>query len=77
VSIGSDPPSDDFERAFVATNYLLGVRGEALTAALVDAKAATLTLARHLNHPDRTHRAHLLAPELARLVNALDARRAR
>lgn len=64
-----------FERAFVATSYLLGRRGTELSDALVDPAIATRALAKALDHTEREARATALAPELARLVAALDARR--
>lgn len=72
------PPTFDtaaFERAFVATSYLLERRAEALLTALPDAGNEARALAKALSAPDRSARAAALAPELARLVQALEARR--
>ena len=61
-----------FERAFVATAYVLGARGEQLTQALAGPSPEAERLARGLGHPERQVRAQRLAAELGRLVAALD-----
>lgn len=67
---------DDFERAFVAVSYCLDQRGEALTAALAGGGGeAARRLALALGHPERNARAVVLARELARVAQALEARR--
>jgi hypothetical protein len=70
--MASDRPA--FERALVATNYLLGRRGAELDQGIVDAGAETRRLVAGLGLPDRSERSRVLAGELARLVQALDQR---
>ncbi|MCK6531906.1 MAG: hypothetical protein L6Q84_02950 [Polyangiaceae bacterium] len=67
--------TEDFERAFVATSYLLDRRGEDLTRALGGGAAPARRLAAALGHPERSARAVVLAREVARIAQALDARR--
>jgi hypothetical protein len=64
-----------FERAFVATGYLLDRRGDELLSALPEAGKEARGLAKALAAPERGARATVLAPELARLVQALQERR--
>jgi hypothetical protein len=71
------PEREPFERAFVATSYALGRRGEDLLAPLEEPTAQARALAGRLARPEREQRAQALAPELARLGAALDARRLR
>ena len=66
-----------FDRAYVAVSYLLERRGSDLLAGLDVPSAAAVELARRLSHKEREARARVLAPELARLTAALDARRFR
>ncbi len=70
-----DDAQTRFERAFVAFSYLLGRRGTELVDPLVEPAIATRALGKSLDHAEREARAVALAPELARLVAALDARR--
>lgn len=63
--------------AYVATGYLLGRRGRELLFGVVEPRAQAAHLAARLGHPDRTTRAHALAPELARLTRVLDVWRLR
>lgn len=74
VSTVPSQPSDEFQRAFVAASYLLGLRTE-LATPLAAVCASARALARRLDDPDRAQRARVLAPELARIVRALDVRR--
>lgn len=67
---GMDIERDRRERALVATLYLLGERGDALTAPALGAQASAF--ARTLADPDRQTRAVALARELARIALALD-----
>lgn len=67
--------TEDFERAFVATSYLLDRRGEDLTRALSGGAKPARRLAAALGHPERSARAVVLAREVARIAQALDARR--
>lgn len=69
------PDSDDFERAFVAVSYLVDRRGEELTRPLGEGAASARKLAAALAHPERSARAVVLAREVARIAQALDARR--
>ncbi len=64
-----------FERALVATSYLLGRRGSELEQTLISPHGETRRLLGALGHPDRGERSRVLAGELARLVQALDRRR--
>lgn len=65
--------SDEFERAFVATSYLLGRRGSELTEPLPHAGPAARQLQAGLEHPERTARARVLAAQTAVVVRALEA----
>jgi hypothetical protein len=67
---------EPFQRAFVATSYLIGQR-ELLTAGLVRPSSAAVVLAQRLGEGDRNERARRLASELRPIVEALDARRVR
>jgi hypothetical protein len=64
----------ELERAFVATSYLLDRRGAGLTAPLATPSREASALLQALAHPERTARATVLARELARIAQALDAR---
>jgi hypothetical protein len=64
---------ESFERAFVATCYLLGVRDE-LTSGLARPTAAAARMAARLGEGDRTERARRLAAELRPIVEALSIR---
>jgi hypothetical protein len=66
--------SPDFERAFVATSYLLDRRQGELLAPLVDPSRQARDLSQALEHPERHARATVLARELARVVQSLDER---
>jgi hypothetical protein len=63
------PPDPTFSRAFVATSYLLGERGEALQRL---APEGAKDLADALGHGDRERRAATLAREIVRIALALD-----
>lgn len=67
--------TEDFERAFVATSYLLDRRGDDLTRGLGGGAEPTRRLVAGLGHPERSARAVVLAREIARITQALDARR--
>lgn len=67
----------EFERGFVAMSYALGQRRESLLAPLGEPSLSARALAQALSHPERGARAQVLAAELGRLVQALDARRLR
>jgi len=71
----SPPEKSSFERAFVATSYLLDRRGDDLLSGLPDPGREARELAKALGATERLARATVLAPELARLVQALEARR--
>jgi hypothetical protein len=58
------------EKAFVATLYLLGERGEKLDRFELGAEARALV--RALGHPDQQTRALTLAREVAKISIALD-----
>jgi hypothetical protein len=64
----------EFQRAFVAMRYFLGVRAESLAAPLGDAAPAARALEEKLAHPDRARRAEVLASEVGLVVRALEAR---
>ncbi len=64
-----------FERAFVALSYALDRRGNDLLSPIPDAGADCQKLALALSAPERQSRAVVLARELARVIQALDARR--
>jgi hypothetical protein len=64
----------DFQRAFVAMRYFLGVRGGALGEPLGELLPPAEQLAQRLSHEDRKERALSLAGELAKLAGALKAR---
>lgn len=68
--------TESFERAFIATAYLLGRRTE-LASGLARPSGAAAVLAESLAGGDRPERARRLAVELRPLVEALDARRLR
>ncbi len=68
------PDRSAFERALVATTYVLGRRGAELDQPIVDARPETRRLVLALLHPDRGERSRVLAGELARLIQALDQR---
>jgi hypothetical protein len=59
-----------FEQAFIATLYLLGARGAALSTSDLGPEGASL--ARTLSSTDKTTRALALAREIARIGFALD-----
>ncbi len=59
-----------FERAFVATSYLLGARGDTL--ASIDLGAGAAVLVRALSSPEQATRAAALASEIARIGRTLD-----
>lgn len=73
--ISPDESRARFERGFVAMSYWLGRRGTDLLDPLVMPGVATRALAKALDHADRAARATALAPEVARLGAAIDARR--
>ena len=66
---------DSFERAFVAVTYALDRRGDDLVAPLFEPGPTCRRLAGALGHPERNARAVVLAREIARIVQSLDARR--
>jgi hypothetical protein len=67
--------SAEFQRAFVAASYALGVRGVELTGRLVRPGEPALSLCRALSDADRNRRAAALGAELLELAKKLDARR--
>lgn len=69
--------SEAFERACVATSYLVGRRGDDLLEPLLDPGPAAKSLASRLGHPEQATRARVLAAELAPIVKALEAWRYR
>ncbi len=71
----TEPRQDAFQHGYVAAAYLLGRRGVALLDGLPNPSARVSALAAALGHADRGVRAAALAPELAALTQALDARR--
>lgn len=66
---------DSFERAFVAVSYALDRRGNDLVSPLGAPGVVCQKLVTALAHPERNARAVVLAREIARIVQALDARR--
>lgn len=66
--------SAEFERAFIATSYLLDRRQADLTAPLANPSREADALSQALAHPERSARATVLARELARIVKSLDER---
>jgi hypothetical protein len=66
---------DSFERAFVAISYALDRRGDDLLAPLAEPGVTCRKLATALAHPERSARAVVLAREIARVAQALEARR--
>jgi hypothetical protein len=76
-SADGSPSSADFARAFVCTQYLLGARGAKLGTGLPVLTADQKVLVKQLSHADQEQRAKALAPELARLIAALEKRRLR
>jgi hypothetical protein len=65
--------TESFERAFIATAYLLGRRDE-LTSHLARPTAAATLVVERLAHGDRNERARRLATEIRPIAEALDAR---
>ena len=66
---------DSFARAFVAVSYALGRRGDDLVAPLTEPGPTCQKLVTALAHPERNARAIVLAREIARIAQALEARR--
>ncbi len=68
-----------FLRAFVATNYLLGKRHEALSAGLNPKDPAALRalgeITDQLSHGVQEHRARVLAAEVGRLMRSLGSQK--
>jgi hypothetical protein len=64
-----------YERALLATSYLLGRRGDELAGVMQQPSPQAVRLLTGLAHPDQNERARVLAGELVRLVQALDSRR--
>jgi hypothetical protein len=64
-----------YERALLATSYLLGRRGDELAGIMARLSPPAVGLLKGLAHPDQNERARVLAGELVRLVQALDSRR--
>ena len=62
------------ERAYVACGYLLGRRGEELSAGLVDSSGGA-TLAGELGHPDQAERARALADALTEVIRGVHEQR--
>lgn len=62
--------SDAFDRAYVATLFLLGARGEALAEAA--GKGKTPSLLRALSNSDQKRRALALASEITRVALAVE-----
>jgi hypothetical protein len=71
VNETKSPESSRFERAYVATRYLLGARGAELTTGLASANGEIASLCEALSHQDRAQRAERLARELEPLGRAL------
>ncbi|MEB2322364.1 MAG: hypothetical protein OZ921_07615 [Sorangiineae bacterium] len=69
------PEREARERAFVAVSYLLGRRGAELTEPFASPSLTARALAQALERGEREARVVALAPELARRVSALEARR--
>jgi hypothetical protein len=65
-----DDARQRFDKAFLATLYLLGARGDALAGYDLGTEAAALL--RTLSSPDKQTRALGLAREIARIGFALD-----
>lgn len=66
------------QRGYITARYLFGVRGkDELLEGLPEPDATAQALARGLGHAERGVRAKVLAPEAARLLAALQARRLR
>jgi hypothetical protein len=70
----ANPHSPEFQRAFVAMSYLAGRRDAELLDAFEAPHEEARAFARRLGHPERERRAELLARELARLAQVLEAR---
>ena len=66
--------SRDFQCAFVAVSYLAGRREAELLEPFGLPHAEARALQNRLGHPVRERRAEALAPELARVASALQAR---
>jgi hypothetical protein len=70
-----------FGRALIATNFLLGKRGAALSAGVnlndPASDRAAAELHGQLSHGSRQHRARVLAAEVGRIVRSLRAQRIR
>lgn len=66
---------EDFERAFIAVSYLLDRRGDALAQPLGGGGEVARRLVASLGQPERSARAVVLAREVARVAQALEARR--
>ena len=69
--------SDSFQRAFVATSYLLDRRDEQLTDALPEDSPVARQIAAALANPDRRARAAVLAAEVAKVIQSVEAARIR
>lgn len=65
------PESPEFQRAFVAVAYLLGLREDALLSPLPGACAQARALAARLGSAERAERVRLLASELERVGRRL------
>ncbi|HEX9619016.1 MAG TPA: hypothetical protein VF989_02710 [Polyangiaceae bacterium] len=72
--MSTDVADESTESGFVAMSYVLGARGEALTAGLSRPGLGAHALRSRLEHVEREARARHLAVELAKLVRALAAR---
>ena len=66
--------SSEFQCAVAAMSYVWGRREAELLEPLPSPHPDAQGFVRRLSHPERDRRAAALAGELARLVNALDAR---
>ncbi len=75
---GADHARERFELAFLATRYLLGSRGAALSHGLPELVSTSVgRLKSALCHAERHQRATRLAHELGRLTAALERARLR
>ena len=70
-----DSEKSAFECAFIATSYLVERRGDDLIAPLVEPSELARKLCQGLGRPEREARAAVLAREIARVTQSLEARR--
>ena len=72
---GADSEKSAFECAFIATSYLVERRGEDLLSPLIAPSELAKNLVQALGRPEREVRAAILAREIARITQSLEARR--